>query len=275
MPNQAPRNNKEALVPQIPDGQSFKILGLGGTGAIFNRYAALFVATNMAQQGRTGRWVLVDGDSYESSNVARQMFKQLGNKAAVTLDEMLEYPIYAEGPLTLLAVESYVNEETIGDIIQEGDIVSVNFDNHQSRRLVAEHCSRLNDVVALFAGNDGVEADPGTGRMLRGTHGSVYVQIREQGRNVTESPCKWHTEIRDAPLERLPGKPSCIDMLAGAPQILLSNFYAAGLEFAALYLYFCHALQYAEAHFDWAECIVRPALLPGPKWEHATLAASA
>ncbi|MBP7933133.1 MAG: ThiF family adenylyltransferase [Phycisphaerae bacterium] len=261
----------QRLVPEIPDNQSFKVLGLGGTGGIFNQYAALFVASTLMRQNRRARWVLVDGDSYEHSNAARQIFKRLTNKAAASLEGMLEFPIFAEGPLTLVAVERYVNEETIADIIREGDVVSANFDNHPSRRLVADYCSQLRDVAVFFSGNDGVEPDPGTGRMQRGTHGSVYVQIRKGGRDVTKSPCHWHPELRGASYQRLPGGPSCVDLLAGAPQILLSNFYAAALEFAAFYLYFCGALHYAEAHFDWAECMVRPSAIPVAPAEGASV----
>src|SRR5262249_33116348 len=93
------------LHPDIAEGASVKVIGLGGVGGIVTRYLAMFLAS--LQRGV--RLVLIDGDQFELSNASRMYFSGHGNKAEVTRADLL--PRFAESPLTLVAVPEIVTSE--------------------------------------------------------------------------------------------------------------------------------------------------------------------
>jgi molybdopterin/thiamine biosynthesis adenylyltransferase len=246
----------QPLVPALAEGTSVKVIGLGGVGGIFARYAAMFLAS----LGPGVRLVLIDGDSFEPSNATRMFFSDHGNKAAVTRADLL--PRFADSPLSLLAVPEYVSADNIGRLVREGDIVVLCVDNHATRKLVNDHCAGLADVCLLSGGNDGVGPDS-SGMVLRGTYGNVQIYLRRQGQDASPSLVRYHPEIRE-PADRLPTDKSCTDLIASVPQILPANLMTAAALLNALWLYLCGALHYSELCFDIADGLMRPLPLPGP-----------
>ena len=135
---------KSPFVPQLPDGQTVKIIGLGGVGGILARYLCLFLASLR----RNVRVVLIDGDQFNpTTNTSRMFFVQPGNKAAVIRDELI--PFFEGSQLTLAAIEEFVDTTNVERMIHDGDVVFLCVDNHQSRLALNNHCA-ISRCVALF-----------------------------------------------------------------------------------------------------------------------------
>jgi hypothetical protein len=245
------------LVPVLPEGTSVKVIGLGGVGGIFARYAAMFLAS----LGPGVRLVLVDGDAFEPSNATRMFFSDHGNKADVTRADLL--PRFADSPLSLIAVPEYVSTDNLGRLVREGDVVVLCVDNHATRKLVNDHCGGLADVCLISGGNDGVGPDS-SGVVLRGTYGNVQIYLRRQGQDASPSLVRYHPEIRE-PADRLPTDKSCTDLITSVPQILPANLMTAAALLNALWLHLCGAMHYGELCFDIADGLMRPLPLPGPE----------
>jgi molybdopterin/thiamine biosynthesis adenylyltransferase len=242
----------QRLQPHLPDHASVKLIGLGGVGSIVARYGALFLAS----LDRETRLVLVDGDAFESGNASRMFFGDCGSKAAVTRNELL--PRFAESSLSLVAVEEYLTPDNIGRLIQEEDLVLLTVDNHATRKLVSDHCARLNNVCLISGGNDGVGED-NSGKVRRGTYGNVQVYVRSNGQDLTWPLTRHHPEIK-SPADRLPTDLSCTELVTSVPQILFANLATASAILNALWLHLCGALHYSELAFDIADGLMRPAI---------------
>ena len=252
-----PRATNPPLTPRWPDGRSVKMIGLGGIGSIAVRLLALYLAS----LNRPARLVLIDGDVFEARNAARMSFRSLGNKAAVTRDELL-----ASLPgsfLTVLAVEEFITPQNIDRLIRPGDVVFLAVDNHPTRKLVSDHCGRLDDVALLSGGNEGVGPDS-TGAVRSGTYGNCQVYLRAGGQDRTPPLTAYHPEI-ESPVGPTPGEPDCLEAVAATPQLLFANMTAATAMLNSLYLHLCNALPYDEVVFDIAEGLMRPLKLPVPR----------
>lgn len=247
------------LVPRLTDGQSIKIIGLGGVGGIVARYGAMFLAPLAREQN--ARLVLIDGDSFEPSNATRMFFSDCGNKAAVTLADLR--PRFAESGLALTAVEEYVRPGNLKRLIHPGDIVLLCVDNHATRKLVSDFCGTLDDVVLISGGNDGIGEDA-SGKFHHGTYANCQVYIRRDGIDCSPSLARYHVEI-DEPHDELPSEQSCIDALVSVPQLLLANLAAGSSILNALWLYLCGAIHYSELAVDIGQGLMRPLGLPAPQ----------
>lgn len=257
----------QPLEPVLEDGQSVKIIGLGGVGSIVARYGSVFLAALAAAQGRTARVVLIDGDSFELSNTTRMLFSRMGKKASVVASELL--PHFESSPLAIDAIDDYVHPENIERLIHCGDIVLLAVDRHAVRKLVSDFCAGdggwpgLDDVCLITGGNDGVGPDSG-GRVRRGTFGTCHAFVRRGGRNLSRTLTEDHEEIRE-PRDKLPDDDDCIALVDRVQQNLLANFFAAGCVLDTLWLHLCggNALHYGEIAFDIAEGLMRPLSVRG------------
>lgn len=236
--------------PKLPADSTIKVIGLGGVGSIVARYGSIFLAS--LQQ--PVRLVCVDGDSFEPANVSRMMFSTFGNKAAVIINELRDK--FIETQLSLLAVEEYVTEGNIHNLIQNGDIIILAVDNHATRKLVSDFCSHQNGVVLISGGNDGVEINS-TGRQLEGTYGNCQIYIRRGGKDISPSLTRYHQEIAN-PEDVLPADQGCSELLFSVPQILFTNLTTAASILNSLWLYLCNALPYSELAFDISKGLMRP-----------------
>lgn len=238
------------LLPRVPDGTAFKLIGLGGVGGIAARYLVVFLAS----LGVRCRVVLIDGDAFEPANAARMLFAEYGNKAAVVRDDLLAHA--RDSAVALEAIPEYVTHDNAARLLQERDIVLLAVDNHATRKVVDDACARLDDVCLISGGNDGVEGS------LRGTYGNVQVGLRRGGRPLTPSLARFHPEIAQ-PADAPPGE-DCIAAIVSTPQILFANLATASAMLNALWLQLCGALHYSELCFDIHDGLMRPAAVPGP-----------
>lgn len=244
---------KKPLKPKLKQGQSFKVIGLGGVGSIVARYGAVFIAS--LQQD--SRMVLIDGDKFEPNNASRMIFGSHGNKAKVVHRELRKR--FASSKLTLIPHSEYITKRNIKQLIRAGDIVILCVDNHKTRKLVSDHCSQLRNITLISGGNDGMGKD-GSGAVRRGTYGNVQVYVRCKGKDRTASLTKYHPEIAH-PKDKSPDEINCTELVTSVPQILFANLAAASGILNALLLVLSESLHYDEACFEIAEALMRPVKL--------------
>lgn len=254
--SQAPPHD-EVLVPDFPADGTVKVIGLGGVGGIVARYLSIFLGSLQ----RPARMVCIDGDEFEPSNATRMLFSRHGNKAVVTVEDLIDR--FVDSNLSLVPVEEYVTQKNIDRLVREKDHVFLAVDNHATRRLISHHCARLRDIVLISGGNDGVEKDA-SGRELRGTYGNCQIYIRRDGEDLSPSLTRYHHEIEN-PEDILPTDQSCTELVLSVPQILFANLAVASAMLNAFWLYLCGALHYSEIAFDIFEGRMQPVPLPAPK----------
>jgi hypothetical protein len=221
-----------------------KVIGLGGIGA----HVAQGLAQFLASSGACPTLVLIDGDAYAERNRDRVLFETCANKALVKARELGQA---TQGRLGVFAVRQYVTPDNVGDLVGEREAVFLAVDNHASRKLVGDHCSRLRDVVLVSGGNDGVEDGRG------GTCGNVQVHVRRRGRNVTSPLTRFHPEIA-RPRDRRPDELDCAALAESAPQLLFTNLTVAAAMLSAFHAWLTGALDHEEVYIDIAQGRANP-----------------
>ena len=211
-------------------------IGLGGIGGVLVRLLVPFLHSLDA----SATLLLIDGDSFQESNRSRMFFGAPGPKPLILAEELGE--IYGDR-LTLLPVPEYITHESADSLIEEGDVVFCQPDNHATRHLVERRCARLNDVALFSGGNDGVEE----GRT--GTYGNAQVYVRAGGHDVTNPLSRFHPEIAH-PGDALPSQQGCLAAAASVPQLIFTNASVACAMLGAFYAWRCHALEYEEVYLD-------------------------
>lgn len=218
-----------------------KAIGIGGIGCAL----LPFLCRYLQYSGDKARITLIDGDSFERSNAARQAFTRLGNKAEVKARELAQ----EFENLSLRAAPEFVTPENVSGLLKEGDIIFLMVDNHASRKLVSGHAATLADVTLISGGNDFSD-------------GNVQVYLRRDGRDLTPSLSRYHPEIAQ-PQDRNPGELSCEELMAqGAPQLLFTNLMVASMMLNAFYAFTQERLDYSEVYLDILENLTRPVARP-------------
>lgn len=196
-----------------------RILGLGGIGGALLDPVLRYM-TYSHRQDEPLDVTLVDGDEYETKNLVRQACSEQDvgkNKAQAAFDkvkttfDMLDVNIFTE----------YITPDNIASVIKNGDVVMMGFDNHKSRKLVADHCGTLNNITLISGGNEW-------------TDGNVQVFVKRDGERLTANINEYHPEIEN-PKDKSPGELGCVDLIASAPQLLAMNLSVASFMFNAMY----------------------------------------
>jgi hypothetical protein len=213
-----------------------KVIGLGGIGAQVAQAMAQFLSSRRVCK----TLVLIDGDAYEEDNRDRVVFTECENKAVVKARELGRA---APERLTVLPVPSYVTPRNARRLIGEGEVVFVCVDNHASRKVVADRCRRLDDIVLVSGGNDGVE----DGRA--GTFGNTQIHVRRGGRDVTNPLTRFHPELA-RPRDRRPDQRDCAELVQSAPQLLFTNLAVAASMLSAFYAWWAGSLDFEEVYLD-------------------------
>ncbi len=231
-----------------------KVIGVGGIGCALLPHLCRYLsygAAALRPGGENGpaspaaRLTLVDGDTFEARNAARQAFAALGNKARVKAAELArEFEV-----LSFRAVPEFIHEGNAPGIIGEGDVVFLGVDNHRTRKVVSDHCRTLRDVVLISGGNDL-------------TDGNVQVYVRRAGSDVTVPLTRFHPEIAN-PRDRSPAEMSCDELQReGTPQLLFTNLAVASAMLNAFYAWQQGSLAYGEVYVDILQARANP--LPRP-----------
>lgn len=225
--------------PARADVAAVKVIGLGGVGASVAQGLAQFLASRRSP----GPLRLIDGDAYEPRNRERVLFSALENKAIVKTRDLARA---LEGQLPILPTPEYVTPANVRRLIVAGDCVFLCVDNHASRKLVGDRCRRLDDVVLISGGNDGIEEGKA------GTFGNVQIHVRRRGRDVTNPIARFHPEIA-RPRDRRPDQPGCAALISDAPQLLFTNLAVASAMLSTFYAWLEAGLDYEEVYLDIAK----------------------
>lgn len=157
--------------------------------------------------------VLVDGDQFSESNAERQDFDPAdtgGNKAEAKVAEIAgKFP-----SLGFRAVDLYLDENNVGDVVPEGSVVFCCVDNHPSRKVLSDRMSSMANGVLLSGGNEFHD-------------GNAQVHLRRAGADVTPPITHFHPEI-EFPQGKNPARMTCEELAAAsAPQLIFANLEVA------------------------------------------------
>lgn len=233
-------------------GTAIRVIGLGGIGSHLVSNLGRFLWSQDAKS--LGVMLhLVDGDSYELKNherMAFQLAEGYHNKAIVKTIELVD----AFGDrLSIRPLPDYLTPENIAAVVSEGDVLFLAVDNHQTRKLVSDHCERMHDIVLFSGGNDGVEGDE------RGTLGNVQVYERREGKALKNPMTRFHPELA-TPGDRAPYQLGCEDLIQrSAPQLLFTNLAVASSLLNVFYAWLVGELRYEEVYVDIIAGSARPA----------------
>lgn len=194
------------------------VVGAGGVGGWLCEGLARMLEFRIPQSAL----VIVDGDNYEPKNHERQSFQELGNKAQVKARQMAKF-----FPNTFIVPDSrWVVDEVKGevdglvaasDLLAEGDVVYAVVDNFAARKAIFDAAREFDNIDVFTGGNDDQ------------LFGSVYHYQRRDGKDITDHPVEWHSELENPP-DRNPGELSCQERaeLEGGTQLLATNMTVAG-----------------------------------------------
>jgi hypothetical protein len=224
--------------------RSIKVIGLGGIGSPVAQALAQFLGAG-SPAGVT--LYLIDGDAYEERNRARVFFQTGGNKAISRAGELASTCTGA----AIVPVPKYVTPYNVHRLLDERDVLLLAVDNHATRRLVANRCRKLRDVVLISGGNDGVEE----GR--EGTFGNVMIYERRAGRDRTNPLTRHHPEIA-RPRDKRPDEVGCGALVPSSPQLLFTNLMVASAMLGAFYGWLTGRLNHEEIFLDVVAGNMRP-----------------
>lgn len=220
------------------------VVGLGGIGSWLVQGLVPFL--QFAQD--TWTLVLVDGDEYEAKNASRQAFDELGSKASVQASWVARRfsGVRVEAIAQYLSADGADGTYPVRDAIRSGDVVFACVDNHKTRAMLVDHCTRLRDSVLISGGNEYED-------------GNVFVYVRRGGRDMTQRPDKYHGELA-APADKAPYELSCEELAASSPQLIFANLNAASLMLNAFYALERGRFELAkpEVYFDVVACAATP-----------------
>lgn len=198
------------------------MVGLGGIGTILGDKLFKFLhyfQSNISEDvlkimGDPNRYdqinvTLIDGDYYEPDNRSRQTFSVVGPKVEVKAKDFRE----EFGTLSFRSIDQYVNTGNVSNLIQNGDIILLCVDNHETRKIVGKHCQTL-DNVRLYAGGNSFHT------------ASVQAYWRENGRDIKPNIMKYHPEIEKGD-DFHPEEMGCEDLHSSDPQLIFANAAAA------------------------------------------------
>jgi molybdopterin/thiamine biosynthesis adenylyltransferase len=231
---------------QFDDGTRILVAGMGGIGSALLTPLTLFLNSLQVPL----RLVLIDGDTYAPSDNSRQAFDGLGNKATVKVREVSR--LLGVSDVTVAAVPQYLQPENLGQTIRNGDWLLLCVDNHETRKLVSDHCRTLDEIVLISGGNEGFDPP-----RERGTYGSIQVVIRRSGKDTTVALDHYHPEIARADGE-LPHEAGCGQLVASVPQLVFTNFAVASAMANAFFAVACNQIHYQEVKLDILEARMLP-----------------
>ena len=214
--------------------KKIKIIGLGGIGTCL--VPVLIRYLNYEYDDHEVHVTLIDGDSYEEKNRSRQHFSEYGNKAEVTVTNLVpQFP-----QIQFTAKKKYVNEDNVISLIREGDIVFACVDNHVTRKLISDRCEELDNVTLISGGNDH-------------TDGNVILYRRVNGEDVGRAPTAIDPNIANPEDEHpsdLEERAGCQEEVEEFPQLLFANNQAAASMCNVLLALDRNKADFEQVYFD-------------------------
>lgn len=202
--------------------RKIKVIGAGGIGG----YLLDPLARYLSYTGDHCEVTVIDGDKFEERNRERQRYAHgLTNKAEAAVEDLRE-----EFPkVHFRAKTEYLTEDNVISAIREGDVVFMGVDNHATRKLVADRCKELDDILLISGGNGY-------------TDGDVLVHWRKDGIDKTPPITDTAPEIK-TPKDKNPGlftdtdRQGCQAQAINNPQLLFTNLDIASCMLNCYYAY--------------------------------------
>ena len=199
----------------------FIIVGAGGTGTYFLKEFSRFIAGNECAKRIEGMYIL-DGDSVEKKNLARQCFleEDIGRNKASVMAEVLNEAF----ELSFVSFNQYLTDkETLKEIMKSHysyakhtiPVIISCVDNHGCRLLLEEYFKESKDCIYYDSAN---EYDTGEVVFAYKFGGKVVGPVRSH-----YFPGMKHEDTRSR--EEM----SCEELNAVAPQHIFTNMKAANL----------------------------------------------
>lgn len=143
---------------QLLKTKSVCVIGCGGLGG--------GVIENLTRMG-VGHLTVVDGDSFDVSNLNRQVLSNEGNLGKSKAIEAIEQMSKINSEITLIAIEDLLNAENAGSIIDGCDVVVDALDNVDARLALEDACAAegvplVHGAISGWNGQVGVVM-PGSG----------------------------------------------------------------------------------------------------------------
>lgn len=187
--------------------QTYLLIGAGGTGSVL---AEPLLTWLIATHGENFLLGIVDGDTVETHNLARQLFRpyMVDMPKATALARKLDHP-------NVFGKAEFLTDENIVEMVTDGDVVIIAADNYAVRRRITEHAKTLANIRVINAGNED-------------DHGSLQDYIRADSRDLTPPLDFMHPEIAEGKGVD-PTELSCLERaeLPGGGQTLSANFMSA------------------------------------------------
>lgn len=208
-----------------------KVVGIGGIGCCLLPILARYLCYSYSGSVL----VLIDGDSFESSNQERQPAKPYANKAT---EMTLQLRYMGFNNLAVNARPVFITEENIDTQFMDGDIIILCVDNHETRNLVSQYVEKeMTNASVISGGNDL-------------TTGNIQVYVRKGGINLTLPIAnKDHEEIANSQ-RSVTQVLGCRELAVSQPQLLITNNAVAAAMLNAFYALVTNQLEYHEAYVD-------------------------
>jgi molybdopterin/thiamine biosynthesis adenylyltransferase len=205
------------------------IIGLGGVGSILSGHLCRFLNFSSNEPVNV---LLVDGDEYEDKNFERQEFTRVGRKADIKATELsMKFD-----KLEIDALEEYITDENVSEVINEDSVVFMCVDNHKTRMIVSNYCKTMNNVTLISGGNEF-------------TDGNAQLYVRKDGHDLTPDLCMYHPEIAN-PEDKLPTEMSCEELSVSEPQLGFTNLGVAFQMCCMFYNSVMEVYERSEVYFD-------------------------
>lgn len=200
--------------------KTYILIGAGGTGSHFIAPALAYLQSLHGNKGEDWEFLIVDGDSYETKNLTRQVFDPSltgMNKAEALASMYAHYPVRA--------IPRFVGAEDLAILMEENSTVFIGVDNFSLRALVEAQALKMKNVVVINAGNEMHD-------------GNVQLWVRAGGKNKTPRLSFCHPEIQFISSEDRSAM-TCLQVaqLPGGEQLIIANMTAAQLMLNMLWKY--------------------------------------
>lgn len=215
------------------------LIGLGGVGSNLVEPLSRFIYFNSPDIPL----ILLDGDTYELSNQARQLFDPSAdglNKAQYHGQKLQSYG------LNVTYYPHYLSADYLQNTVKKCQcpLIIAAVDNDATRNLILKHLSQNH--------TDFFWVSPANGTVEEGNsnHAQVLFWGRVDGQDIGLDPRALYQNLR-SPMDFIPRKNSCIEKAASDTQIITANVMASALALAVVDNLFNKNVLYTSVEMDY------------------------
>lgn len=197
----------------------FVFIGMGGTNSLALRPFLMYLNSLDLPDKEV---IIIDGDSYERSNLERQDFNPSFisvNKATAKAEEFKHvFPA-----ISISGESRYLDESNLDYYIEEGSVVMMAVDCLKTRKLVDNYAQTLKNILVVSMGNELSDGD-------------VHFICKVNNKLVTPSIQDDHPEISEAH-NKTRSEMSCEEIAAmpSGGQLVFANLQAATAGVSAMW----------------------------------------